>query len=157
MASLLTEAPWTVDEGDLDRLRAVGLGDASVVQVVTIAAMFNHLVRAADGTGIELDYASPLPKLAVNRDRAPAPRPPPAEWPRVAPRLARSLRPATMAAFEAWRAYLFDESDVLPRRERAVIARTAAFHLCDAAGVEAWAGARPSRRGSGRSRRTRRS
>ncbi len=45
-----------------------------------------------------------------------------------------------MAAFEAWRAYLFDESDVLPRRERAVIARTAAFHLCDAAGVEAWAG-----------------
>ncbi len=55
MASLLTEAPWTVDAGDLDRLRAVGLGDATVVQVVTIAAMFNHLVRAADGTGIELE------------------------------------------------------------------------------------------------------
>src|SRR6185437_6104793 len=82
MASLLTEAPWTVDAGDLDRLRAVGLGDESVVQVVTIAAMFNHLVRAADATGIEFDYTTALPKLAVNRDRAPVPRPAPAEWPR---------------------------------------------------------------------------
>ena len=141
MASLLTEAPWTVDAGDLDRLRAVGLGDESVVQVVTIAAMFNHLVRAADATGIEFDYTTALPKLAVNRDRAPVPRPAPAEWPRPEPRLPRSLRAATMAALEAWRAYLFERSEVLLRRERAVIARTAAFHLCDAAGVEAWAGA----------------
>jgi alkylhydroperoxidase family enzyme len=141
MASLLTEAPWTVDAGDLGRLRAVGLGDEAIVQAITIAAMFNHFVRAADATGVEFDYVTALPKLAVDRDRAPAPRPAPAEWPRPAPRLPRALRPATMAAFEAWRAYLFERSDALPRRERAVIARTAALHLCDAAGVEAWSGA----------------
>jgi alkylhydroperoxidase family enzyme len=143
MASLLTEAPWAVDAGDLDRLRAVGLDDEGVVQVVTIAAMFNHFVRAADGTGLDFDYESPLPRLQVNRRREPAPRPDPGAWPRAEPRLARSLRPGTMASIEAWRAYLFERSDVLPRRERALIARTAAFHLCDAAGVEAHAGAAP--------------
>jgi alkylhydroperoxidase family enzyme len=143
MAALLTDAPWTVDAEDLAGLSAVGLSDEGVVQAVTIAAIFNHLVRTADGTGIEFDYESALPRLQVDRGREPVPRPDPSAWPRVAPRLPRSLRPATMAAIEAWRAFLLERSDVLPRRDRAVIARTAAFHNCDAVGVEAWAGAAP--------------
>lgn len=143
MAGLITSAPWMVDEDDLAGLSAVGLSDEGVVQAVTIAAIFNHLVRVADGTGIEFDYESALPRLQVDRGREPVPRPDPSAWPRVAPRRPRALRAATMAAIDAWQAFLFERSDVLPRRDRAVIARTAAFHLCDVAGVEAWEGAAP--------------
>lgn len=135
MASLITDAPWTVDDDDLDRLRAAGLGDEAIVQVVTIAAVFNHLVRAADGTGVEADYPSPLPRFEVERDRAPIPRPERDAWPITKPRLPLSLRPATEAALSAWRAYAFADGAGLSARDRAVLAHTAAHALCDARGA----------------------
>ncbi|APR88164.1 hypothetical protein A7982_13513 [Minicystis rosea] len=135
-ASLLTDAPWTVDDGDFARLREGGLDDEAIVQVVTIAAVFNHLVRMADGTGIEADYPSPLPRFEVDRDREPLPRPERADWPVPRPRLSLSLRPASEAAIAGWRAYIFTEGAGLSARDRAVIARTVAWHVCDAASVE---------------------
>lgn len=132
---MLTDAPWAVDEGDIAELREAGLDDEAVVQVVTIVAMFNHLVRAADGTGIEADYPSPLPRFEVDRDREPLPRPERAKWPSPRPRLPLSLRPATEAALAAFRAYVLAPGAGLSARDRAVIARTAALHLCDAAGL----------------------
>ncbi|MFT3772107.1 MAG: hypothetical protein QM820_42415 [Minicystis sp.] len=143
LASLLTDAPWTVDDGDLERLRAAGLDDEGAVQVVTIAAVFNHLVRMADGTGVEADYPSPLPRFEVDRAREPIPRPDRAEWPTARPRLSRALRPATEASIAAWRDYIFTPGLGLSARDRAVIAGTAAFHLCDAAGVDEHGDATP--------------
>lgn len=144
-ASLLTEAPWTVDAGDLGRLSAAGLRDEEVVHAVTISAMFNHFTRVADATGIEFDYASPLPRLAVDASREPVPRPDPGDWPRPpAPRLPLSLRPGTEAAVARWREYAFTGTASLSARERAVAARAAAYGTCDAAGVEAHAAAEPT-------------
>jgi alkylhydroperoxidase family enzyme len=143
MASLLTEAPWTVDAGDLARMRAAGLSDEGIVQAVTIAAIFNHLTRAADATGLRFDYATELPPLAVDRAREPVPRPPPAGWPAPEPRLPLSLRPATAAAVDRWAAYVRAPSPALPARDRAVLGRAAAFATCDAAGVSTWGDATP--------------
>lgn len=143
LASVVTEAPWTVDAGDLGRLSAAGLRDDEIVQAVSIAAVFNHLTRVADATGIEPDYTTSLPRLAVDVAREPLPRPDPGAWPRPAPRLPLSLRPATEAAVAAWRAYAFAPSAGLSARERTLAARVAAFHTADAAGVAAHAGATP--------------
>lgn len=143
IASLVTEAPWTVDAGDLDRLRAAGLRDDEIVQAVTIAAVFNHLTRAADATGVEPDYASALPRMVVDAARDPLPRPPPDAWPTPAPRLPLSLRPALEEALVRWRSYARTPTPRLSARDRAVLARTSAHGTCDAAGVAEHAEAVP--------------
>lgn len=139
-ASLLTDAPWTVDAADVARLQSnAALDDVGLVQVVSIVAMFNHLTRVADATGIELDYESPLPTYEVDMAREPLPRPDPEAWPRPEARLPLSLRPATAEAFAGWRDYVHAPAAGLTDRDRAVLARAAAHHLCDAAGVAAHA------------------
>lgn len=145
LATLLTEAPWTVGAEDLDRVRSAGVTDEGVVQAVTIAAIFDHLTRVADGTGIEPDYASPLPRLAVDATRASVPRPGRADWPAppLARRLPLSLRPRTEEALAAWQTYARTASAALSARDRAVLGSAAAHALCDALGVSAWRDARP--------------
>lgn len=135
---MLAEAPWTIASADLDRLRAVGLGDEALVQAIGIAGFFCYVTRVADATGIDYDYESPLPLLEPDRDREPLPRPPREAWPAPAtePRLSLALRPASAAALAAWDAYLFDRDAPLARGERALVAGTAAWHACDAAGVD---------------------
>lgn len=137
-ASLLTEAPWTVEAADFDRLREVGFGDETLVQIVNIAAYFNYVTRVADATGIEYDYESPLARLEPDRAKAPLDRPSMDAWPRAnkAPRLSLALRPATQEALGRWRAYVFGRETPLTKRERTLLAHTAAFHCCDAAGAE---------------------
>lgn len=145
MASLLAETPWAVRDADLARLRAAGLSDEASVQAVTIVGIFSHLTRMADGTGIELDYESPLPRFQIDRHREPVPRPDPADWPvpPAAPRLPLSLRPNTAEAMAQWRLYVAKPGASLSAHERAVLARAAAYHLCDARGLAAWGDARP--------------
>jgi alkylhydroperoxidase family enzyme len=143
LASLITEAPWTVDDDDLDRVRAAGVSDEGVVQAVTVAAMFNHLTRVADATGVEPDYASPLPRIEVDASRAPLPRPDPAEIRPRTPRLSLSLRPRTEEAIARWRAHAQTPSAALGAEERAVIGRAAAHFTGDAAGAASWGDARP--------------
>jgi alkylhydroperoxidase family enzyme len=146
LATVMTEAPWTVGDEDLDRLRAAGVSDEGIVQAVTIAAIFNHLTRVASGTGVEPDYASPLPRMRLDWHHAGILRPDAAEWPKppAAPRLQLALRPATREAIEAWSAYAQTPSEALPSEDRAVIRRAVANGLCDAAGVAAWGDAQPN-------------
>lgn len=40
---------------DVQALRDVGLDDAGVLHVVTLAAWFNYINRVADGLGIQVD------------------------------------------------------------------------------------------------------
>ncbi len=145
LATLVTEVPWTVVGEDLARVRAAGVSEEGVVQAVTIAALFNHLTRVADATGVEPDYASPLPRLQIDTRREPVPRPERAKWPAppASPRLPLSLRPVTQAALERWGAFMRMPTEALSARERAVLGRATAFHLCDEAGLAAWGDAQP--------------
>lgn len=144
LASVLAEAPWTVDDEDLDRLRAAGLPDEAIVQAVSVVAQFSHFTRTADATGISPDYDTALPRLEVDVDREPLPRPDRSEWPTVAPRLSRELRPEWAASVARWRAYVFTPTGALSAQDRAVLARAAARSLCDAAGEAEHADGAPS-------------
>jgi uncharacterized peroxidase-related enzyme len=53
-AELLTIQPANVVEDDVNRLRAVGWVDEDIVDIVHQTAMYNYMVRVADGLGIEL-------------------------------------------------------------------------------------------------------
>jgi alkylhydroperoxidase family enzyme len=141
LATVMTEAPWTVDEADLARVRAAGVSDEGIVQAVTIAALFNPLTRVADGTGVEPDYASPLPRLEIDATREAVPRPERRDWPSPlpSPRLPLSLRPRTAEAIAAWAVYARTPSAALSMQDRCVIGSAVAGQLCDAVGVASWA------------------
>lgn len=49
----LTHLAAEVDEADVDRLRAVGLGDRDVSDAIQVIGYFNYVTRVADGVGIE--------------------------------------------------------------------------------------------------------
>jgi len=49
----LTEQPAAMAAADLDPLRAAGLDDAAIHEVVQVVAMFNYYNRLADGLGID--------------------------------------------------------------------------------------------------------
>lgn len=106
--------------------------------------MFNYLTRVADASGIEFDYASPLPAFEPERDRAPAPRPDRESWPVVAGKF-RTLPayPATSEAWQGWHEYVFDSDEPLNRRDRRVLARAAAQETCDRARADELTGYTP--------------
>jgi hypothetical protein len=94
--------------------------------------MFNYLTRVADASGIEFDYASPLPAFRPERDREPPPRPDRGSWPAVAAGF-RTLPgfPALSEAWQRWHDYVLDSEEPLSRRERGVLANAAAQETCD--------------------------
>ena len=49
----LTHLAAEVDQGDIDRLREVGLDDASISDAIQVVSYFNYVTRVADGVGIE--------------------------------------------------------------------------------------------------------
>ncbi len=53
-AELLTIQPANVVESDIERLREVGWVDEDIVDIVHQTAMYNYMVRVADGLGVEL-------------------------------------------------------------------------------------------------------
>lgn len=150
-SALLAEAPWSVDDGDRERLRAAGLSGEEIVHAAAIVGMFSHFTRMADATGIAPDYTSPLPRMTVDTTREPLPRPDPEAWREVTEtktktrtetktetrtgRLSIELLPAIAGALARWREYVLRETASLSGRDRAVLARAAAYALCDAAGV----------------------
>ncbi|TDQ00354.1 hypothetical protein [Labedaea rhizosphaerae] len=99
--------------------------DGDAIQTATgVVAMFNYLTRVADASGIEFDYATPLPAFEPRRDKHPLPRPPADEWPVVTPRFTD--------LWQRWHDYLFDAShESLTWRQRLVLARAAALESCD--------------------------
>lgn len=148
LATLLTEAPWTVGAEDFERVRAAGVSEEGLVQAITIAALFNHLTRVADATGVEPDYVSPLPRMQVDASREPVPRPPRERWPSApAAKLSYELRPATRAAMAGWGDYMRTPTPALPAHARAVVGRAVAYQLCDEAGLAAWGDAKPGTEG----------
>lgn len=146
LAVALTERPWAPMRAERAAVRDAGVSEEGAVQAVTIAAVFNHLTRVADGTGVEPDYASPLPRIVVDRAAPPAARPDRASW--TASRgifdAVLALRPKTREAMARWAAYARTPSAGLPARERAVVGAAVAAALCDAWGEEAWERAIPA-------------
>jgi len=53
-AELLTIQPANVIESDVQRLRDVAWTDEDIVDIVHQTAMYNYMVRVADGLGVEL-------------------------------------------------------------------------------------------------------
>ena len=49
----LTHLAAEVDESDMARLRAAGLGDADISDAIQVIGYFNYVTRVADGVGIE--------------------------------------------------------------------------------------------------------
>ncbi len=49
----LTHAAATVQQADVDALRAHGLDDAAISDAIQVIGYFNYVTRVADGIGIE--------------------------------------------------------------------------------------------------------
>ena len=56
LATLVTEAPWSLSGAILDRAHRAGLGEDDVLHVIALAAYFGHLNRIADAVAVPLDY-----------------------------------------------------------------------------------------------------
>jgi uncharacterized peroxidase-related enzyme len=54
-AAKLTEAPATVDQADVDQLRAAGFDDRGIHDICAITAYFAFVNRIADGLGVEME------------------------------------------------------------------------------------------------------
>lgn len=132
-------------DGDLlGSLRAAGISDEGVVQAVTIAAVFNHLTRVADATGVEADYESTLPRLRVDLEKeAPARPARDRARPSRVTGLSLALRPGTERANAAWRAYARAPSAALDARDRIVIGARVATLLGDTTAASSWSDASP--------------
>jgi alkylhydroperoxidase family enzyme len=145
-AALLTEAPWTLAPEDLDRLRSAGVSEEGLEQAISVAAFFNYFPRVADGTGIDFDYASPLPRITIDHGREALPRPSPSTWNPAVDGSSIPVFPRrqhAQGALERWHAYHFERDAPLSRRERHVLARAAAEELCDAGALARWHDALP--------------
>lgn len=118
-AAVLTARPWSVSP-------AHGLDGKAVEAATGVVAMFNYLTRVADASGIELDYASPLPVFRPDRDSQPAPRPDRESWPVVGAEHRTLTQP-----WRHWHDYVFDSDEPLTRRERRLLANAAAQECCD--------------------------
>ena len=51
----LTEAPWTMERGDIDKLRKQGFSDAAILDINQVTGYFAYVNRLADGLGVELE------------------------------------------------------------------------------------------------------
>lgn len=126
---LVAEAPWRLTRAHLTRAMTAGLGEEDVLHVVLLDALFGHLNRIADATGVVLDYDVKLTPPAIDASIPPWPAAPKEVTHRAAIDLAR--RPATAAALTEWRNYVFHRDSPLSRRQRTLIARWVATWLGD--------------------------
>jgi hypothetical protein len=131
-AAMLTAEPWAATSELAEDMAAQGLDAVAIEAATGVVAVFNYLTRVADASGIEFDYASPLPEFQPARDRRAVARPDRESWPvagrefRTFPRL-----PTLSRAWRLWHEYVFDSGEPLTRRERRVLALAAARECCD--------------------------
>lgn len=131
-ATTLTARPWSITPEHGAELAAQGLDAEAIEAVIGVVAVFNYLTRVADASGIEFDYDSPLPAFQPERDRAAVSRPERESWPVIEPgRRTLDRLPELSAAWRRWHEYVLDSDEPLTRRERGVLARTAAQECCD--------------------------
>lgn len=130
IAALVTEAPWTLSPMHRERAHDVGLDDDDILHAIMLSSHVGHTDRVADAVGISLEYDVEIkPPHADPASPALAPAPVP-----IIGRAAidPTRRPAAMAAFAAWRSYMYERDAPLSRRQRTVIARWVAHWLGDA-------------------------
>jgi hypothetical protein len=134
LAVTLTAEPWALTRAAIDDVAEQGLDADQIEAAVGVIAMFNYFTRVADATGIDFDYATPLPKFEPDLCRVPAPRPrgvaTPSRLDRTLPRL-----PGLRAAWETWQSYVLDSSQPLSRDDRLVVAATAVDEATGSAGT----------------------
>jgi len=104
LATVVTEAPWALSRDHHARARAAGLSDDEVLHAIALSAFFGHLNRIADAVAVPLDYEVQQVPPHAEPATPPLARAPMAV--RGTPALAIEARPATAAAFAAWRDYL---------------------------------------------------
>ena len=131
LATTLTAEPWAATRELIDDLARHGLDPDQVEAAVGVVAMFNYFTRVADATGIEFDYASPLPAFEPDRDRVPAPRPEQVALPPSGPNPTLPRQPGLQAAWETWREYVVGSEQPVGRRERRIAALAAAEEAAD--------------------------
>ena len=51
----LTRTPGAMTEGDVKRLRDLGLSDRAVSDATQVIAFFNYINRVGDGLGVDLE------------------------------------------------------------------------------------------------------
>lgn len=94
--------------------------------------MFNYLTRVADGTGIEVDYESVLPRFVYRGVTESIPRPAPGQWPPVDRSLGLlSLLPDVQRAWDRWREYVLESTGPVPEATRRRLRSIAARAACD--------------------------
>jgi alkylhydroperoxidase family enzyme len=59
----LTRTPWSITQGDIDRLRSVGLTDRAINDATQVISFFNYINRIADGLGVDLEEGMPAPRV----------------------------------------------------------------------------------------------
>lgn len=58
-ATKLAREPRSVTRDDVDALRAVGFGDAAILEIVHVVGFFSYYNRLADGLGIDPEPEAP--------------------------------------------------------------------------------------------------
>lgn len=144
-AVTLTARPWALTPDVVDDMAAQGYDEDAIEAAAGVAGTFNYLTRVADASGIEFDYDTPLPRFEPEVDREPEPRPADRDtWPVVPAGRRTFVRlPGLIESWQRWREYVFDSDEPLSRRERGVLARTAAEETCDRWRAEELAECRP--------------
>ena len=51
----LTEAPWTMEQGDIEELRKQGFSELAILDINQIAGYYAFVNGLADGLGVELE------------------------------------------------------------------------------------------------------
>ena len=131
LAVQVTERPWSLTRADLDRARAAGLDDSSILHVVLQSSLFGHFNRIADAVGVDLDY--------VDRCGAPhiEPATPPYLWPSSPPDpdqprfIDLSSRDGAANLAAAWQRCALKRDTPLTREQRLLIAAAVAERLGD--------------------------
>jgi hypothetical protein len=147
LAVKLTTEPWALSPGDVAGAQEHGFDDGLLEAAFGVIAMFNYFTRVADATGIEFDYPTPLPAFEPDICQVAAPRPASTTAPQPASAhqsttdaarqasgpAGRPLvqHPRLQAAWNAWRTYELETDQPLSRRQRGVIAATAAEESAD--------------------------
>ncbi|MGE0396108.1 MAG: carboxymuconolactone decarboxylase family protein [Kofleriaceae bacterium] len=130
LATIVTEAPWTMSPMHRERAHDVGLDDDDILHAIMLSSHVGHMDRVADAVGISLEYDVEIkPPLADQSSPALAAAPVPIIG---RPVIDPTRRPAAVAAFAAWRSYMYERDAPLSRRQRTVIARWVALWLGDA-------------------------
>ncbi len=145
LAVTLTAEPWAVTPELVQDVAAQGLDDEQLEAAVGVISMFNYFTRVADATGIEFDYATPLPAFEPDLRQVTASRPDRSgSPPRPAGERPRPRHPRLQAAWESWRAYELGGDEPITQGERRLVASVAAEEATDWATAEVLGGSAAS-------------